>query len=85
MKMLLPLAGSLALAALLHTAQAQVPATSTAKKASAQGKTTDQRAAAYKGPKVVEDSKALGHKMVQKSKPTDGLNGLMRVTPRKVE
>lgn len=29
------------------------------------------RAATYKGPRVVKDSKALGRKMVQKSKPTD--------------
>ncbi len=34
-------------------------------------KTADRRAATYKGPKVVQDSKALGRKMVQKSKPVD--------------
>jgi hypothetical protein len=68
-KTLLLAAPSLALSALLLTAQAQMPATKSTK-------TPDQRAAAYQGPKVVKDSKALGQKMVQKSKATD-----MRVPP----
>ncbi|QKG52377.1 hypothetical protein [Hymenobacter sp. BRD67] len=54
----------LALGSLLSAAHAQqTPAAS--------HKTADQGAAPYEGPKVVKDSKALGKKMVQKSKPTD--------------
>jgi hypothetical protein len=63
MKTLPLFASSCALAALALTAHAQSAATPT--------KTADQRAASYKGPKVVKDSKTLGQKMVQKSKPTD--------------
>ncbi len=58
--------------ALLGTAQAQAPATPhdnpTPPKPT---KAADHRAATYQGPKVTEDSKALGQKMVQKSKPAD--------------
>jgi hypothetical protein len=77
MKTLLPFASTLALSALLLTAQAQTPATShdnpTPAKPTTSTKTADHRAAAYKGPKVVKDSKALGQKMVHNSKPTDTL------------
>ncbi|RZK25836.1 MAG: hypothetical protein EOO63_15485 [Hymenobacter sp.] len=66
MKTLLTVTGTLALAARLLTASAQT--TPAATKAT---KTATQRAATYQGPKVVKDSKALGQKMVQKSKPTD--------------
>lgn len=56
----------LALGCLLNTTHAQqAPATSP--------KTADQRAATYQGPKVTKDSKALGKKMVQKSKPSDAI------------
>lgn len=71
MKTLLSFTSTLALAAVL-TAPAQTPATP-----AQPAKTADQRAATYKGPKVVKDTKALGQKMVQKSKPTD-----MRMTPQ---
>ncbi|MGI4738145.1 MAG: hypothetical protein ACRYG7_23495 [Janthinobacterium lividum] len=66
MKTLFTVMSSLALLALLLTAQAQTPAGHPAKPT-----TADRRAAAYQGPKVVKNSKALGQKMVQKSKPTD--------------
>jgi hypothetical protein len=66
----------LALGYLLHTAHAQqAPATSP--------KTADQRAAAYQGPKVVKDSKVLGKKMVQKSKPADAIRTSVRELPVK--
>lgn len=56
----------LALGCLLNTTHAQqAPVTSP--------KTADQRAATYQGPKVAKDSKALGKKMVQKSKPSDAI------------
>jgi hypothetical protein len=64
----------LALSALLLTAQAQTPATSHDNPTPAKPtKMADHRAATYQGPKVVKDSKALGQKMVQKSKPADML------------
>ncbi|GAB3638674.1 hypothetical protein GCM10027422_42640 [Hymenobacter arcticus] len=72
MKKLLTVASTLALTAGLLTAHSQAPATAPAKPT----KTPEQRAATYQGPKVVTDSKALGKKMVQKSKPTD-----MRMPP----
>ena len=53
-----------ALVSLLSVAHAQ---TTPAPKASQ----ATHRATTYQGPKVVKDSKALGRKMVQKSKPTD--------------
>ena len=72
MKALLALASSLALSALLLTAQAQAPATSHDNPTPARSPKTDKKAEM--------GSKALGRKMVQKSKPTD-----MRVPlPRKV-
>lgn len=72
MKTLPLVAGNLALSALLLTAQAQAPATAHPTPTRAQqAKTADRRAATYQGPKVVGDSKALGQKMVQKSKPAD--------------
>ncbi|MVN77801.1 hypothetical protein GO988_15830 [Hymenobacter sp. HMF4947] len=69
MKTLLAVASLLA----LSTAQAQTPATphDNPSPAKPSTKTPDQRAATYKGPKVVKDSKALGQKMEQKSKPAD--------------
>jgi hypothetical protein len=69
----LHLAGSsLVLAALVLVAQAQTPATPHDNPTPAKPpKTADQRAATYQGPKVVKDSKTLGRKMVQKSKPAD--------------
>jgi hypothetical protein len=74
MKTLLSFASLLALGASLNTAQAQTPATThdnpTPPKAP---KTADHRAATYQGPNVHKDSKALGQKIVQKSKPTDML------------
>ena len=73
----------LALSSLLSTAYAQTPATSHDNPTPAQpSKTADQRAATYQGPKVAKDSKALGKKMVQKSKPTDRW---MRVPPVKMQ
>jgi hypothetical protein len=66
----------LSLECLLNTTHAQqAPATSP--------KTADQRAAAYQGPKVAKDSKALGKKMVQKSKPTDAILTSVRELPVK--
>ncbi|MFD1872739.1 hypothetical protein [Hymenobacter bucti] len=65
MKTLLAVASILSLAALL-AAQAQTPAPAPAKPTP---KTASQRAAAYKGPKVVKDTKALGDKMIRDSKP----------------
>jgi len=75
MKTFLTLASSLALCVLLLTAQAQTPQDNPSP-AAPPAKTADQRAATNKWPKAVQDSKALGRKMVQKSKPTD-----MRVPP----
>ncbi|MGI4760512.1 MAG: hypothetical protein ACRYF0_07395 [Janthinobacterium lividum] len=66
----------LALVCLLNTAYAQqAPATSP--------KTADQRAVTYQGPKVTKDSKALGKKMVQKSKPADAIRTSVRDLPVK--
>lgn len=74
MKTRLSFVSLLTLATSLHTAQAQTPVSTpgnpTRTKAT---KTADHRAATYQGPKVTKDSKALGRKMVQKSKPTDML------------
>ena len=84
MKMLSTFASCLALSALMLSAQAQTPATSHDNPTPAKPtKTPDQRATAYKGPKVVNDSKALGQKMVQKSKPTDARMPLP--SPRKIK
>jgi hypothetical protein len=47
------------------------PSPSEAKAIRAQ--TAERRAAAYNGPKAVKNSKELGRKMIEKSKPTDGL------------
>lgn len=70
------LSSLLALGSLLNTAYAQqAPATSP--------KTAAQRAATYQGPKVVKDSKALGQKMVQKSKPADAIRTSVRDLPVK--
>ena len=68
------LAGSLPLAALLLTAQAQsLPKVTsqpvnTTNKAATERQTADQRAAAYKGPKVVKSTRTLGNKMLRDSK-----------------
>ena len=75
MKTFLSLAGSLALAALLLAAHAQSRPTVISKNVNPQGKaaterqTADHRAATYKGPKVVNDTKSLGNKMLRDSKP----------------
>lgn len=80
MKTLFTTASALTLAVRLLAAHAQAPATPHTAPAKP-AKTPEQRAATYQGPKVVTDSKALGKKMVQKSKPTD-----MRVpVPEKVK
>ncbi len=77
MKKLLSLASCLPLAALLFTAQAQslpkvtTKTVNTPDKAATEHQTAEQRAATYEGPKVVKSTRALGQKMVQKSKPTD--------------
>ena len=74
MKTSLPLASTLVLSAFLLTARAQTPATSHDNPTPAKDtKVTDHRAATYQGPKVTKDTKALGKKMVQKSKPADAL------------
>jgi hypothetical protein len=70
MKTLFTVVSTLTLVAHLVTAHAQAPATPRTAPAKPI-KTPEQRAATYQGPKVVTDSKALGQKMVQKSKPTD--------------
>ena len=75
MKTLPTLTSSLALSALLLTAHAQglpkvtTKAVNTKDKAATARKTADQRAAAYKGPKVEKSTKALGNKMLRESKP----------------
>lgn len=73
MKTLLATASSLALTALLLVAHAQTPTTTYANPSPAKtaAKTADHRAEAYKGPKVVKNTKALGNKMLRDSKPTD--------------
>jgi hypothetical protein len=60
----------LCLAALL-SAQAQTPAAKPPAPSPTKPtpKTAAQRAATYKGPKVVKDTKALGDKMIRDSKP----------------
>jgi hypothetical protein len=70
MKLRLAITSSLCLAALL-SAQAQTPIATQTKPSTTTPtpKTPTQRAAAYKGPKVVKDTKALGTKMVRESKP----------------
>jgi hypothetical protein len=65
----------LALGCLLSTAHAQT--------APAPPKTADQRATAYQGPKVTKNSKTLGKKMVQKSKPADAILTSVRELPVK--
>lgn len=75
MNVLRSLASSLPLAALLLTAQAQSLPTVTSKavntknKAATARKTAEQRAAAYKGPKVVKSTEKLGNEMLRDSKP----------------
>ncbi len=65
----------LVLVALLSTAQAQTAPTVTSQTVNPQGKaatarqTADHRAATYKGPKVVKNTKALGNEMLHDSKP----------------
>lgn len=72
MKTLLAVAGSLAWAILLSAqAQAQTPTPAAGSPAPTRPtpKTASKRAAAYKGPKVVKDTKALGDRMIRDSKP----------------
>jgi hypothetical protein len=72
MKPLLSFASLLGLAASVQLSQTQTPATPHDNPTPAKPTTTaDQRAAHYQGPKVAKDSKALGQKMVRKSKPAD--------------
>ncbi|NML63995.1 hypothetical protein HHL22_02140 [Hymenobacter sp. RP-2-7] len=72
MKVMLSLAGSLALATLLQPARAQTtPAAAPRNPTPAQAKTiraktAERRADSYQGPKVVQNSKELGQKMIQK-------------------
>ena len=73
MKARLTITSSLCLAALL-SAQAQTPTSRpttspTPSTARPTPKTAAQRAAAYKGPKVVKDTKALGTRMIRESTP----------------
>lgn len=69
----------LALGSLVGAAHAQTapPATrpnpSPGQAKAIRAQTADRRAAAYNGPKVVKNSKELGRKMIEKSKPTDRL------------
>lgn len=65
MRTLLVVTGSLCLAAV--AASGQTPAKSAPAKPTP--KSAEQRAATYKGPKVVKDTKALGDKMIRESKP----------------
>ncbi len=73
MKTFLPLATSLALSALLLTAQAQTTPAKPAKtgqvKAAIRQRTADRRAATYNGPKIVPDTKKLGRKILKDSEP----------------
>jgi hypothetical protein len=77
MKTLLTTTSSLALLALMLTARAQTLPVVTSKNIDPKGpavtkeQTADRRAAAYKGPKVVNDTKALGSKMLRDSKPAN--------------
>lgn len=79
MKTFPSLASSLPLAALLLTAQAQslpkvtVKTVNTHDKAATERQTAERRAAAYKGPKVVKNTEALGKKMLRDSKPAPKL------------
>ncbi|MDO7884344.1 hypothetical protein [Hymenobacter cheonanensis] len=83
MKTLRSVASFCALAASLPLAQAQAPAMPHNSPALAKPtKTADQRAATYQGPKVLKDTKALGRKMVQKSKPADMM---MRAAPMPIK
>lgn len=70
MKIHLAITSSLCLATLL-SAQAQTPTTTQPKPSTTKPtpKTAEQRAASYKGPKVVKDTKALGNKIIRESKP----------------
>ena len=75
MKTLLSLTSGLLVATILLTAQAQsLPkvtsqTVNTKNKAATERQTADRRAAAYKGPKVMKSTEALGHKMLRDSKP----------------
>ncbi|RZK99564.1 MAG: hypothetical protein EOO62_24700 [Hymenobacter sp.] len=77
MKTMLLLASSLALTSLLPARAQTAPAaprnpTPTQAKA-IRAKTAERRAETYQGPKVVPNSKKLGQKMLQDSKPADGI------------
>lgn len=74
-----------ALGTLLGTAHAQTTPPTTRNPTPTQAKTiraktADRREATYTGPKVVNNSQELGKKMIQKSKPADGM---MQVPVRK--
>ena len=73
MKQFLTLTSSLALSALLLTAHAQAPAISPS-----QAKPAPKRATPY----MIQNSKALGQKMVQKSKPADNIRTRVDQLPR---
>lgn len=74
MKIFPILASSLSLSAMLLSAQAQQLPKSTAKSLNTKDKdataraTADHRAAAYKGPRVMNSTKDLGKKMLRDSK-----------------
>lgn len=75
MKTLFSLVGGLSLAALSLTTQAQglpkviTKTVNTKDKAATERQTANRRAAAYKGPKVVKNTEALGKRMLRDSKP----------------
>ena len=73
MKIFLSFASMLVASALTASAQTLPAVTSQTVnpqgKAATERKTADQRAAAYKGPKVVKSTKALGSKILRDSKP----------------
>jgi hypothetical protein len=76
MKAFLALSNSLTLSALLLTAHAQTPATGHDNPTPAKP-TSTTKVVKVKEAKGTND-KTLGQKMVQKSKPTDGPNRLVR-------
>jgi hypothetical protein len=85
MKTLATFVIALALPAGLLEAQAQTPATPSKQPSAAQPanspKQAAPRATPYKGPHVVNDTKALGQKMIKESKPADSTIP-MRVRPK---
>lgn len=65
-----------ALATAAQTLPAPAPRNPTPAQAKAiKSRTAERRAATYKGPKVVKDSKALGREFIQESKPAPASPG----------